>query len=152
MRISDILSNDAIKIAYEVESKSDLLQDMVSILGKSNVVFDVKQALKDVLEREEVMSTGVGKGIALPHAKSKAVSDSIAALTILKKPLEFDSLDGEPVHIAFMILGPENNVGLHLRLLSKVSRLMNNDSFRLQLIDCKHNEEVIKLFNSMEEL
>jgi fructose-specific phosphotransferase system IIA component len=151
MRITDILSDDAIKIAYEVASKEDLLQEMVAMLGSSKLVIDTKQALKDVIEREEVMSTGVGKGIALPHAKSKAVSDSIAALVILKKPLEFDSLDGEPVNIAFMILGPENNVGLHLRLLSKVSRLMNNDSFRLQLVECKNKDEVIRLFNSMEE-
>lgn len=152
MKITDILYKDSIKILYETESKENLLESMVSMLGESPNVIDVKQALKDVLEREEVMSTGVGKGIALPHAKSKAVKDSIAALALLKKPLDFDSLDGEPVNIAFLLLGPENNVGLHLRLLSKVSRLMNNDSFRLHLMECKSKEDVIKLFNSMEEV
>ena len=152
MKISEILSKDAIRISYEVESKETLLENMVGFLSNSSKVLNTEQALKDVLEREEVMSTGVGKGIALPHAKSKVVVDSIASLVILKKPIDFDSLDGEPVNVAFLLLGPENNVGLHLRLLSKVSRLMNNDSFRLHLLECKSPEDVMKLFNSMEEM
>lgn len=152
MKISDILYKDAVKISYEVESKEVLLKNMVELLRTSSNVMDTEQALVDVLEREDVMSTGVGKGIALPHAKSKVVSDSVASLAILKKPIDFDSLDGEPVNVAFLLLGPENNVGLHLRLLSKVSRLMNNDSFRLQLLDCKNPDEVNKLFNSMEDI
>jgi fructose-specific phosphotransferase system IIA component len=152
MKISDILIYDAIEIAYNVDSKLQLLENLVKLLGNSGKVKDVDQAIKDVLEREEVMSTGVGKGIALPHAKSKVVTDSVAALAIIKKPLDFDSLDGEPINITFLLLGPENNVGLHLRLLSKVSRLMNNDSFRLQLIDCKTKDDVLVLFNSMEDI
>ncbi|MBX3044210.1 MAG: PTS sugar transporter subunit IIA [Candidatus Kapabacteria bacterium] len=152
MKISDILRSNSIKIAIDAETKEHLLESMVELAYDPTKVLDKTQALKDVLEREEVMSTGVGKGIALPHAKSKSVLDSVASLAILKEPIDFDSLDGESVNIAFMLLGPENNVGLHLRLLSKVSRLMNNDSFRLQLLDCKQSEDVLKLFNSMEEL
>jgi fructose PTS system EIIBC or EIIC component len=152
MKISEILSKDAIRISYEVESKEALLENMVGFLSNSSKVLNTEQAFKDVMEREEVMSTGVGKGIALPHAKSKVVVDSIASLVILKKPIDFDSLDGEPINVAFLLLGPENNVGLHLRLLSKVSRLMNNDSFRLHLIECKSTDDVMKLFNSMEEM
>jgi fructose-specific phosphotransferase system IIA component len=151
MRIAEILDFEAIEIDYQIDNKEQLLENLVQVLGKSGKINDTEQALRDVLEREEIMSTGVGKGIALPHAKSKAVNDSIAALALLKEPVDFDSLDGEPVNIVFMLLGPENNVGLHLRLLSKVSRLMNNDSFRLHLFDCKKREDVIKLFNSMEE-
>jgi fructose-specific phosphotransferase system IIA component len=152
MKISDILFKETIEIAHVVNSKNQLLEDLIELIYKSGKLNNKDLALKDVLEREDIMSTGVGKGIALPHAKSKSVTESIAALIILKNPIDFDSLDGESVNIAFMLLGPENNVGLHLRLLSKVSRLMNNDSFRLQLIDCKHKEDVVKLFNSMEEL
>jgi len=152
MKISDILFKETIEIALIVNSKNQLLEDLIELIDKSGKLNNKDLALKDVLEREDIMSTGVGKGIALPHAKSKSVTDSIAALIILKNPIDFDSLDGEPVNIAFMLLGPEKNVGLHLRLLSKVSRLMNNDSFRLQLVDCKHKEDVVKLFNSMEEL
>ncbi|MDX9791500.1 MAG: PTS sugar transporter subunit IIA [Candidatus Kapaibacterium sp.] len=152
MKINEILSANSVRIAYQTDSKESLLSELVTIIGKEEGIDDLSIALKDVFEREEVMSTGVGKGIALPHAKSKAVNKSVAALAILKEPIDFDSLDNEPVNIAFLLLGPENNVGLHLRLLSKVSRLMNNDSFRLQLIECKKVEDVMKLFDSMEEI
>lgn len=152
MKITDILSLETIEIFYPASSKSQMLDELVEIASKSGMLNDKSIALKDVLEREEIMSTGVGKGIALPHAKSKSVDGSVAALALLKNPIDFDSLDGEPVNIVFMLLGPENNVGLHLRLLSKVSRLMNNDSFRLHLLECKQKDDVIKLFNSMEEM
>ncbi len=152
MKITDILFKENIKLEHTANSKNQFLNDLIELIDKSGKLIDKDLALKDVNERESIMSTGVGKGIALPHAKTKSVNQSIAALIILKNPLNFDSLDGVPVKIAFMLLGPENNVSLHLRLLSKVSRLMNNDSFRNQLIECKRADDIIKLFDSIEDL
>ncbi len=152
MKINQILKKESIDVNCLIEEKDKLLDYLIELIDDKSEVFDRKQAKKDVLERESIMSTGVGKGIALPHAKTNASQNSSAALCIIRNPIDFDSLDGEPVNIAFLLLGPENNVGLHLKLLSKVSRLLNNDSFRLQLLDCKSSDDVLKLFNSMEEV
>ena len=151
MRITEIISIDSIAINFVVGSKEELLEKMLDLASKSGKISNRDVAFKEIKEREKIMSTGVGKGIALPHAKTNAVTDSVGSLAFLAEPLDYDSLDGEPVTIVFMLLGRENNVGNHLRLLSKISRLMNNDSFRIQLEDCGTTEEVVDLFNKMEE-
>jgi fructose-specific phosphotransferase system IIA component len=151
MKINEIINIKSIVIDLEVESKADLLAKMVEFASYSGKVNDVNAVLKAVNEREKIMSTGVGKSIALPHAKTHNVSEAVGSLAILKEPLDYDSLDGEPVRIVFLLLGQETNVGYHLRVLSKISRLMNNDSFRFQLLDCRSSKEVLDIFNSMEE-
>ncbi len=151
MRITEIITIGSIAINLVADSKDELLEKMLLLAAKSGKITDNDIALKEIKEREKIMSTGVGKGIALPHAKTNAVTESVGSLAFLAEPLDYDSLDGEPVSIVFMLLGRENNVGNHLRLLSKISRLMNNESFKIQLMDCGTTEEVVDLFNKMEE-
>ena len=143
MKITDILKKESVKLELEANNKETLLQDMVELAKESGKISNPEEALKELHKREAIMSTGVGKGIALPHAKTNSVEDSVGALTILKNPVNFNSLDGKPVEIAFMLLGRENNVGNHLRLLSKISRLMNNDPFRKKLMSAESPDEVI---------
>ena len=151
MKITDILKKESVMLGVEVKDKNALLSKMIELANKSGRVSDADEALKEIHKREQIMSTGVGKGIALPHAKTNSVEDSVGALTILKEPVDFNSLDSKPVQIAFMLLGRENNVGNHLRLLSKISRLMNNDPFRTKLISAETAEEVIEIFEDAEE-
>jgi len=151
MKISDILDINSIKIGLTVESKKDLLEQMIFLAEKSKKIIDRDDVQHEILEREKIMSTGVGKGIALPHAKTNAITGSIGALALLSEPVDFNSLDEKPVNIVFLLVGLENNVGLHLRLLSNISRLMNNDAFRGNLLQCKTAMEVKKLFEQFEE-
>lgn len=151
MKITDILHVDSIKVGLVAANKDELLEMMIDLAEKSGKITDKVLASKEVFNREKLMSTGVGKGIALPHAKTNAVDGSIGALAVLNKPIDFESLDGEPVNIVFLLIGKENNVGNHLRLLSKVSRLMNNDSFRAQLLHCKDMYSVWEFFRKVEE-
>lgn len=151
MKITDILSVESIETGVQAENKEELLNRIMDLAVKSGKILNREIAMKEVLERERIMSTGVGKGIALPHAKTNSVSDSVGALTILSNPIDFQSLDGEAVSIVFLLLGKENNVGNHLRLLSKISRLMNNDFFRKQLLESSTPEEALEIFNKMEE-
>ncbi|MFC2131553.1 PTS sugar transporter subunit IIA [Bacteroidota bacterium] len=151
MKITEILDIDSIKINLNVDSKNELLEQMMFLADKSGKVIDREEAKQEVFEREKIMSTGVGKGIALPHAKTNAISKTIGAIAILSEPVDYDSLDGKPVNIVFLLLGMENNVGNHLRLLSKISRLMNNDSFRGQLLQSQSSSEILDLFRKFEE-
>lgn len=96
------------------------------------------------------MSTGVGHGFAIPHGKTDAVNEIIAAFARTSAPLEFDSLDGQPVRLIFLLVGKENLVGPHIKLLSRISRMMNQDEFRNKLLDAASSEELFNLFKEEE--
>lgn len=151
MKISEIINVNSISLNLIAENKKDIIEQMMLLAWKSGKVLDIEEALKEVFEREKIMSTGVGKGIALPHAKTKAITDAIGALAILSVPIDYESLDEEPVNIVFLLLGMENNVGNHLRLLSKISRLLNNDIIREQIIQSKNAGSIMELLKSLEE-
>ena len=151
MKISEMLNERAIKVNMTIDSKEDLIEQLILLAEKSEKIIDRDDVKHEVFEREKIMSTGVGKGIALPHAKTNSISDTCGALVILKEPVDFDSLDNNPVNIAFLLLGLESNVGNHLRLLSKISRLMNNDSFRGQLLELNTPAQILELFEKYEE-
>jgi len=151
MKVSEILDEKSINIGLSVDSKEELIEQLIFLTEKQGKILDRDEVKKEVFEREKIMSTGVGKGIALPHAKTNAISDVCGAIAILKEPIDYDSLDKEPVQIAFLLLGLDSNVGLHLRLLSKISRLMNSDSFRSQLLEQKTPKDIIELIKKYEE-
>jgi fructose-specific phosphotransferase system IIA component len=151
MKITDILNKNTLDVRVKADNKDEALKILVEVAAKSGKINDVAIALQEVFAREDVMSTGVGKGIALPHAKTNAVNAQIAACITLEEPIDFEALDGEPVDILFLILGREDNVGAHLRMLSKISRLMNNDSFRAQLLSANSPEQMEKIFMTMDE-
>jgi fructose-specific phosphotransferase system IIA component len=150
MMITDIIDNKSINLNLSVTNKEELLDQMIFLAGKSGNIIDQQEVRNEVFEREKIMSTGVGKGIALPHAKTNAITKTTASMAILKEPINYQSLDEKPVNIVFLILGMENNVGNHLRLLSKISRMMNNDSFRGKLLEAKSASEALELFKKFE--
>ncbi len=151
MKISDILDIKSIDVGFVPKNKEELLTYMLQLASFSNKIINKEEALKEIFARESILSTGVGKGIALPHAKTKSVKESVGALVILQSSIDYDSLDGQPVNIIFLLLGLENNVGIHLKLLSKISRLLNNDIFREDLLNCQSPEHVIRLLKKMED-
>jgi len=151
MKITEILNIDSIKIDLKVESKRELLDQMIVLAEKSNKILDREIVKQEVFEREKIMSTGVGKGIALPHAKTNAIKDPVGSLALLNEPVEYSSIDDKPVSIVFLLIGMENHVGNNLRLLSRISRLMNNDSFRGNLQQCNSAKEVMDLFEQFED-
>lgn len=150
MRILDVIGKESISTTLEVDSKEELLDKMLELAVKSGKILDHEEAKRVILKREKIMSTGIGKGIALPHAKTNTVIDSVGSLAILKKECDFESIDGNPVNIVFLLLDKEINVGNHLRLLSKISRYLNDDEFRTNLLNSKTPDDVVGLFNTVE--
>jgi fructose-specific phosphotransferase system IIA component len=151
MKIIDVLQKESIELNLSFQNKDELLSYIIQLAERSGKIADIESASKAVFDRERIMSTGVGKGIALPHAKTNSVTDSVGALVILNSPIDFEALDGKPVNIIFLLLGRESNVGNHLRLLSKVSRLLNNDAFRSKLFKSETSDEVINIFSEIEK-
>ncbi len=150
MRVCDVLASSSVAVHCDVHNKHDALMYMLDMLGKRGVIADIDKVQTLIFEREKIMSTGVGKGFAFPHAKTDAVQKPAGALIMLDEPIEFQALDNQPVNIIFMLLGQENAVGAHLRLLSRVSRLMNSDDFRHKLLSADTAVEVMDLINEEE--
>lgn len=150
MKICDILKPEHILCPLEGKDKTDIIKNLINILNDDENISDIKQVTEAVLEREKIMSTGVGKGLAIPHAKTKGIQGISAAFGIAKTDIDFEALDGEPVRLVFLLVGEEKNVGAHIKLLSRISRMMNNDSFRENLLNASVCEDIYPLFEKEE--
>lgn len=152
MNLFSLLDNVTVLPNFVVDSKEDLINALVDALKeKMDTDEQIEEVRKAVFEREEIMSTGVGKGLAIPHAKTQAVSKNLAAFALLKQPLDFDSIDNDPVRLVFLLVGPESNNSQHIKLLSRISRLMNSGSFREKILGCTSTEEILSAFQEEEE-
>ena len=152
MNLFSLLDEYTVLCNFSVGSKKELINALVDSLNeKLDSEEKLEQIRTAVFEREEIMSTGVGKGLAIPHAKTKAVNENLAAFALLKEPLDFDSIDKAPVRLVFLLVGPESNNSQHIKLLSRISRLMNSGSFREKILGCTTKEEILSAFQNEEE-
>ena len=151
MKISEILTQEFIIPGMQSSSKDDAILELLNLFRGDPRVKDIELVQNAVLERESIMSTGVGKGFAIPHAKTNAISDIIVAFGKLKEPIDFKSLDEQPVSFIFLLVGMESSVGPHIKLLSRISRMMNKDEFREGLLNSSTAEEIYNLFLEEEK-
>lgn len=149
MKLLDVFNKNTIKIVDQINTKEELIKLLISNVDKSNL-FDENKAFEDVLAREKVMSTGVGKGIALPHAKTEAVKACCGSLVLLKNPVDYQSLDSKPVLLSCLLLSQTTNIGLHLKMLSSISKLLNNDSIRNNLFESSSEKDIISIIEEFE--
>jgi len=150
MKISDILQEEFVSTKLPGKTKDEVLNAVIDLLGSSKKIRDLDKVRDAIFEREKIMSTGVGKGFAIPHGKTDAVNDIVAAFAVTDEPVDFQSLDGEPVRLLFLLVGRDNMVGPHIKLLSRISRLMNKDDFRKKLLTSKSPAEIVQLFKEEE--
>ncbi len=151
MKLSNLLSPELIKIPLESKDKEGVIREMVDVLSKNGKVIDPEAVLEAVLEREKVMSTGVGQGIAIPHGKTESVTGVVAALGISPDDIDFQAIDEQPVHIVFLLLAPPYETGLHLKALSRVSRLLSKEEFREKLLQASNAEEAMRFIQEEEK-
>ena len=150
MKLSEILSPELIIHNLSVNNKTESINAIIDLFDGDSRVNNLQGVKTAVFDRETIMSTGVGHGFAIPHGKTDAVNEIIAAFARTSAPLEFDSLDGQPVRLIFLLVGKENLVGPHIKLLSRISRMMNQDDFRNKLLDAASSEELFNLFKEEE--
>ena len=135
VQLTDLLSPERIKIPLVSSTKDEILAELVEVVGQNAAVRDLDEVLRAVREREEVLSTGIGSGVAIPHGKSNAVGDLSLVAGIKPGGVEFEALDGKPVSLFFLLVGPESAAGQHVKALSRISRLLRRDSFRVRLAE-----------------
>jgi fructose-specific phosphotransferase system IIA component len=150
MKISSILNEDLIQVNLPGESKEDVINAIIDLSAKSNKIKDLEKVRQAIFEREKIMSTGVGKGFAIPHGKTDAVSEIVAAFAITEHPIDYLSLDHEPVRLLFLLVGKDSLVGAHIKLLSRISRLMNKEEMRVRLLHAKSSAEVLEILKEEE--
>ena len=150
MKISDILTDTLVATGLKGDSKKEIIDAMIDLVASSPKVTDKEKVRKAIFEREEIMSTGVGNGFAIPHGKTDAVTDIVAAFAVTAEPIDYQSLDEKPVRLVFLLVGKDNLVGPHIKLLSRISRLMNKEEFRKRLLDLKTPAEILNAFRLEE--
>ncbi|RPI71191.1 MAG: PTS sugar transporter subunit IIA [Ignavibacteriales bacterium] len=151
MKVTDILRREFIVAELKADKKEGIINELVNLFENDSRIVDIEKVRSSVLEREKIMSTGVGKGFAIPHGKTNAISETIAAFGKTSSPIEYQSLDNKPVNLVFLLVGKDNLVSTHIKLLSRISRMMNKDEFREKLLGANSSEEIFDLFKKEEE-
>jgi mannitol/fructose-specific phosphotransferase system IIA component (Ntr-type) len=131
--LTELLSADRVRVPLAARTKDAVLEELVAVLADAGVVDDVDATLRAVRKRESELSTGIGGGVAIPHGKSDSAGGLAIAAGVAAEPLDFDSLDGEPARLFFLLVGPESAAGLHVKALSRISRLVRREETRARL-------------------
>ena len=150
MKLSDLLDESVISLHLASEDKEELFAEMVEILWRAGRLEDREGALEAIASREDMATTGIGDGLAVPHGKAASIGALTAALGISKEGIEYDATDGEPVHIVFMVLAEANNPGPHVECLGEIARLLQVQGFRDRLRAAETAEEVLAVIKAEE--
>lgn len=145
-----LLTVDTIRVGLPGQDKKEVINALLDIVAHQPAVNDIEAMRKAVFEREEMMSTGVGKGLGLPHAKTKAVRETVAAFAITAQPIDFGAIDDQKVRLLFLLVGTEAAKSEHIKILSRISRLLNRDAFRERLLQAQDAAEVLALLEEGE--
>lgn len=145
MKIIDFLDPKAISANLQATDKEGAIKELVDLLYKAGSIKDKEKLLKILVSREALGSTGIGQGVGIPHGKCDGVKELVAAFGLSQKGVNFDSLDGEPVYIFFLLVAPEDSAGPHLKALARISRILKDKVFRETLKQCKDEKTILKL-------
>ncbi len=145
MKLMDFLIPDAIEPCMKSTTKKDAIKELVALLEKAGTIAEEGPVAEVILEREELGTTGIGEGIAVPHGKSNAVDRLIAAFGRSEKGIDFESIDNQPVHLVFLLVAPSDSAGPHLMALARISRFLKNRNFRRDLMNARDKLEILKI-------
>lgn len=146
MELQEILTPRLILYPLEAETKEDAIGQLVDRLYEEGLVHNPELAKQAVIERENLMTTGVGKGIALPHGKYPDIMEVLVAAGVSVEGIDFKAIDNLPVNIVVLLLTPERLPSKHLKLLSKFSRLLSNKQCRTEILDATSSEDIARVF------
>ena len=150
--LSDLLTLERVKVPLESHSKDEVLRELVQLAMPAADSAALERMVTAVLEREKLLSTGIGSGIAIPHGRTGEVDSLILAAGVAPVPIDFDALDGKPVSLFFLLLGPESAAGAHVRALGRISRIVRHEAVRDELSQATNAEEFLQRLEGAEVL
>jgi PTS system nitrogen regulatory IIA component len=151
MRILDILSEKSIVPELKARSKKQVLEELIDALRQDKPELDRDRLMAVLLERERLGSTGIGDGIAIPHGKLKDIDQLMLSFGRSTEGVDFESMDGKPVHLVFLLVAPESCSGIHLRALAKIARLLKNGTVRKKLGNVTEREDIFAVIQQEDE-
>ncbi|MGD0540365.1 MAG: PTS sugar transporter subunit IIA [Tepidisphaeraceae bacterium] len=150
MRLTEILKPQNILVPMQAKTKNEAIGELVALLAKNGEIQDAKAVLDAVLERETTRTTGIGNGLAIPHGKCGGTNQLVMAIGKLNAPIDFQSIDGRPVSLIWLLTSPPDKTGPHIHALARISRLMTIDKFRLALGQSKTAQEIYDVIVQQE--
>ncbi|MFN2398315.1 MAG: PTS sugar transporter subunit IIA [Gemmatimonadaceae bacterium] len=150
MLLSELLSASRVKVPLTSRTKPEVLRELLELVADGRTPGQVSAMLEAISERELVLSTGVGDGVAIPHGRTPYVDTLLLAAGVATQPIDFDALDGRPVQLFFLLVGPESASGAHVRALSRISRLLRRDRLRADLLSAGSPEAFLQVVQKSE--
>lgn len=151
MKIIDFLGSDSIIPDLASRDKNSAIEEMANLLAACNRELDKRQVLAVLLERESISTTAIGEGVAIPHGKLPKVERVLGVFARSREGIDFASLDGEPTHLFFALIAPQNAAADHLKALARISRLLKDEHFRRRLLTAKDSQELYTLIAEEDE-
>jgi len=142
MKLSEIIEEDNIIPELKASDKKGVLEELTKMISSHEPSIDKGTLIRVLVERERLGSTGIGDGVAIPHGKLSNVRRPIVSFGRSKKGLDFDSMDGQPTYLFFLIIAPENSSGFHLQVLAKIAKILKNSAFRKKLMEADTKIEI----------
>ncbi len=142
MKILDVLYKDAIIVNLQARDKKGVLEELVAPVSVRTGIAS-RDLVRVLMERERLGSTGIGGGIGIPHGKIESLPELVLGVGISHPGVDFESLDGRPTHIFFLLITPENSAGLHLKVLARISRILKNETFKEKLLAATAADEIL---------
>lgn len=150
MRLRDLLDEASVKVGLESLDKEECIEELVDVLVRAGRIADRAGALKTLREREAMATTGIGKGVALPHGKHDSIPKLVAAIGTSREGIEFDAIDGEPVHMVALLLASSDQTGPHLRAMVEIARLVQIPGFYRKALEASTPAELLGLIELEE--
>lgn len=150
MKLSKFCEENLVTFDLKASDKESVIKELVELVGTSTMVKDADMLLQDVLDRENLVTTGVGYGVAFPHAKTKAVKGIVIAFGRSEQGIEFEAMDHKPVQLFFLIAAPEDAIGAHLNVMARLSYLMKSEENREKLLSAASPGDVLALMDNIE--
>ncbi len=150
MRLNQIFKIEYINAGLSARGKDDALAELVNVVKDGGLPLNTSAIIDILKQRESLGSTGIGEGVAIPHGKISALNEIVVAFGRSRNGIAYDSLDGKPVHLFFLLLAPENSAGQHLKILAKISKMLKDVNFRNKLLGAKSRDELYKIIIEQE--
>ncbi len=149
--INQLLRPDQVRIGLPGTTKPEVIDALIDVLAGHEAIDSLEAVREAIFDREEMMSTGVGKMLGLPHAKTAAATETVAAFATTDEPVDFGAIDDEPIRLLLLLVGPEDHKSKHIKILGRISRLVSRDALRTRLIEADEPGTVIEVLREGEE-
>jgi PTS system nitrogen regulatory IIA component len=151
MKMMEMLKAEFVIEELKAVNKRDVLAELIAVIAKGEGSVDPEAMLRIFLEREQLGSTGIGDGIAIPHGRLAGLDEAVLAFGRSRGGVAFEALDGKPVHLFFLLAAPENSAGQHLKVLAKISRMLKDGVFRKNLLEAKVRDDLVRIIAQKDD-